>query len=224
MHKTESISGNAPVCIVSGPRISAAVSKRAFDIVGAVLLLICFAPTFFILGLCVALSSRGPIIYSQARVGREGRIFRFYKFRSMVVDADAVLRKHLDSDPGAAAQWDAYQKLDKDPRITPIGRFIRRSSLDELPQLWNVLRGDMSLVGPRPCMPAQVELYGSAWISYCLARPGLTGLWQVSGRNQLTFAERVMLDEHYVLNWSYGMDLAILIRTVKVVLYGVGSK
>lgn len=198
--------------------------KRAIDVTIALICVVLFFPLSVIVAIGVRHSSPGPIIYSQPRAGRGGRVFRFYKFRSMVEDSEEVLSSYLDSDPSAREEWAAYQKLDRDPRITPFGRFIRRSSLDELPQFWNVLKGDMSLVGPRPCMPQQLTLYGRHWASYCAVKPGLTGLWQVSGRNRLTYEQRVALDARYVRNWSIWLDLQILMKTVKVVLTGEGSR
>ncbi|MCG2592033.1 exopolysaccharide biosynthesis polyprenyl glycosylphosphotransferase [Ramlibacter sp. XY19] len=198
--------------------------KRGCDVAGAVFFLVLFSPLLLAVIVGIKLTSRGPVIYSQPRIGRGGRSFHFYKFRSMVSDADQVLTSFLDTDSEARQQWDQYQKLENDPRITPFGRFIRRTSLDELPQLWNVLVGDMSVVGPRPCMPNQKRLYGVYWPSYCAVRPGLTGLWQVSGRNRLTYAERVRLDASYVKNWSLWLDFKILVKTIRVVLTGDGSR
>lgn len=198
--------------------------KRLIDVVGAVGLLLLFLPLLFAVAIGVLLSSRGPIIYSQERVGLHGRKFRFYKFRSMVVNSEEVFSSFLDTDADARSQWEKYQKLDRDPRITAFGQFIRRTSLDEFPQFWNVLVGDMSLVGPRPCMPNQKDLYGVYWRDYCAVRPGLTGLWQVSGRNRLTYQQRVLLDAQYVRKWSLWRDAQILARTVGVVLTGHGSR
>lgn len=198
--------------------------KRLIDISGALFFFAVFLPLFVLIALGVALTSRGPIIYSQARIGMHGRRFRFYKFRSMVQNSDEVFNSFLDSDSEARSQWEQYQKLDRDPRITWFGRFIRRTSLDELPQFWNVLKGDMSIVGPRPCMPNQKCLYGVHWKAYCAVRPGLTGLWQVSGRNRRTYEQRVQFDAHYVQNWSLLLDIRILLRTVGVVITGYGSR
>jgi exopolysaccharide production protein ExoY len=198
--------------------------KRGIDIVAALVFFTVFLPLFVLVAIGVRWSSHGPALYSQPRVGRHGRTFRFYKFRSMVVDSDEVLSAFLDSDSEAKSQWDAYQKLSDDPRITPFGRFIRKTSLDELPQFWNVLKGDMSLVGPRPCMPDQERLYGRHWGTYCALKPGLTGLWQVSGRNKLTYAERVRLDARYANEWTLWLDAKILLKTVKVVLTNDGSQ
>jgi Undecaprenyl-phosphate galactose phosphotransferase WbaP len=201
-----------------------AVVKRCFDVVAAATFLIVFLPLFLVVALGVGLSSPGPIIYAQERIGRNGRSFRFYKFRSMVMNSDEVFSAFLDSCHEARVQWEQYQKLERDPRITPFGRFIRKTSLDELPQMWNVLVGDMSLIGPRPCMPQQKNLYGTYWGAYCAVRPGITGLWQVSGRNKLTYEQRVILDVRYVTGWSIWLDARILAKTVGVVLTGDGSK
>jgi exopolysaccharide production protein ExoY len=198
--------------------------KRAFDIAGALLFFTLFLPIYLAVALGVLLTSRGPIFYTQERIGQHGRSFRFYKFRSMVENSEEVFNSFLDSDHEARDQWERYQKLDRDPRITWFGQFIRRTSLDELPQFWNVLLGDMSIVGPRPCMPKQKNLYGAHWGAYCAVRPGLTGLWQVSGRNRLTYDQRVQLDAQYVRKWSIWLDLRILARTVGVVLTGHGSR
>jgi Undecaprenyl-phosphate galactose phosphotransferase WbaP len=201
-----------------------ATLKRALDIVLGGGLLLVLLPLLVLIAVGVWRSSSGPIIYSQPRAGRRGKPFRFYKFRSMVTNSEEFLTSFLESNPGAKSQWEEFQKLEDDPRITPFGRFIRRSSLDELPQLWNVLKGDMSLVGPRPCMVDQRVLYGRHWVAYCAVRPGLTGLWQVSGRNKLTYQQRVALDVDYIRRWSPWLDIKILLRTVRVVLTGDGSQ
>jgi exopolysaccharide production protein ExoY len=194
--------------------------KRAFDVCAALLLLVILLPVLLAIAIAVMTTSHGGVIYSQDRVGRNGRMFKFYKFRSMAVDSDALLNAFLDSSPELRSQWDVFQKLPSDPRVTAVGAVIRRTSLDELPQLWNVLLGDMSLVGPRPCMPDQVRLYGAAFHDYCNVRPGITGLWQVSGRNRLSYADRVRLDADYVRTWSLTLDLLILCKTAAVVCSG----
>jgi exopolysaccharide production protein ExoY len=199
--------------------IVALAIKRGIDIVGALTFFVVFGPLYVLVALCVRIGGGRPVHFCQMRLGRKGRSFRFYKFRSMVLDADQVLERHLAADAAARAEWDAYQKLENDPRILPVGRFLRQLSLDELPQFWNVLRGDMSLVGPRPCMERQRSLYGTAWGHYATMRPGLTGLWQVSRRNELTFAQRAELDIYYVEHWSLWLDCKILARTVRAVLF-----
>jgi exopolysaccharide production protein ExoY len=199
------------------------VGKRWMDVVGALVFLALFSPLFVIIALCVLCSSGGPVIYKQPRVGKNGRLFSFYKFRTMARDSDELLSSFLDSNSAARSQWETYQKLDSDPRITRLGRFLRKSSFDELPQFWNVLRGDMSLVGPRPCVPEQEARYGKHWKAYCSLRPGLTGLWQVSGRNRLSYQQRVDLDARYAQNWSVWLDLKIIAKTFWVVVTAHGS-
>lgn len=196
------------------------IAKRTLDIVGALAFLLVFAPLLLVIAACVGLTSGWPVHYRQTRIGRGGRPFHFYKFRSMVRDSDQVLQRVIDRNPEARAEWDAFQHLTNDPRITPVGRYLRKSSLDELPQFWNVLIGDMSLVGPRPCMEKQVGMFGNAWDHYCAVRPGISGLWQVSGRNRLTFAQRVELDVKYVDEWSFWLDLSILLKTFRAVAAG----
>lgn len=198
--------------------------KRSMDIAGALTFFIVLGPIYFIVALCVLVSMGRPVHYWQPRLGSEGASFRFFKFRSMVRNSDDVLDEFLSTNDMARTEWDTFQKLEKDPRITPLGQLIRRASLDELPQFWNVLIGDMSLVGPRPCMERQRSLYGDKWSSYCAVRPGITGLWQVSGRNRLSFAQRVELDVQYVNNWSIWLDIKILLKTVKAVVTGEGSR
>ncbi len=162
----------------------------------------------------------GPAFYTQDRVGRNGRVFRIWKLRSMVPDADRILEAYLATDPEARAEWDRMQKLKKDPRITPVGAFIRKTSLDELPQLWNVLVGDMSLVGPRPMLPDQISLYpGRAYYSM---RPGLTGFWQISSRNSSSFASRSAFDSRYNRRLSFYTDILVILATVRVVVRGTG--
>lgn len=198
--------------------------KRVFDILVAVFFFITFGWLYVLLWAGVLITSNRPGIYSQPRYGRDGKVFKFYKFRSMVVDSASVLENHLSSNVEARKQWAEFQKLDNDPRITRFGAFIRKTSLDELPQFWNVLIGDMSLIGPRPCMLSQKALYGSSWSFYSAVRPGITGLWQVSGRNQLTYLRRVDLDVEYVSTLSMSGDIAILLKTFHVVATGHGSR
>ena len=199
-------------------------TKRTIDIVGALTFFILFGPLYLLVALCVGLSMGRPVHFWQHRLGVNGERFRFYKFRSMVRNSDDVLDEFLSRNDMARTEWDTFQKLEKDPRITPVGHFIRKLSLDELPQFWNVLKGDMSLVGPRPCMERQRSLYGKSWEHYCAMRPGITGLWQVSGRNRLSYARRVELDVEYVTHWSLWLDIKILLKTVRAVLTGEGSK
>ncbi len=194
-------------------------AKRLLDIVLVLLALPFVVPLVLILALAVARDGGRPF-YGQARVGRGGRIFRMWKLRSMQPDADARLAEYLAASPEARAEWNARQKLARDPRITRLGRFLRASSLDELPQLWNVLRGDMSLVGPRPMMPEQRPLYPGE--AYYALRPGLTGPWQVSARSRSTFAERAAFDTGYEADLSLGTDLRLLFATVGAVTRGTG--
>jgi Undecaprenyl-phosphate galactose phosphotransferase WbaP len=196
--------------------------KRLFDIVAASLIIVLCAPLMGLVALLVKLDG-GPIFYGHTRVGYGQRSFPCWKFRTMVVDADKVLAQLLENDPVAREIWNTYYKLPEDPRINRFGRLLRKSSIDELPQLWNVIRGDMSLVGPRPITAKELEFYGTNAVEYLRCRPGITGIWQVSGRSELSFAERVALDTHYVRNWTFMMDVKIILRTFIVVLYRKGA-
>ena len=193
--------------------------KRGIDVLAVLLSLPVILPLIALLALLISLDGHSPF-YRQKRLGRHGRIFTLWKLRSMVEGADARLEAHLKADPAARAEWTLTQKLKEDPRITRIGRFLRKSSADELPQLWNVLRGDMSLVGPRPMMPDQASLYPGT--AYYALRPGITGSWQVSARNDSSFADRARFDTDYERRVSAATDLAILLATVRVVLRGTG--
>lgn len=193
--------------------------KRFLDIAAVLAAAPIVLPFIVFLGLMVALDGRNPF-YKQRRVGRDGRIFTMWKLRSMVHDADERLQAHLENDPEARAEWDDMQKLASDPRITRLGRVLRKTSLDELPQLWNVLIGDMSLVGPRPMMPEQQRLYPGA--AYYEMRPGITGYWQISDRNQTTFAARASYDNQYYRDISMSTDASVLLSTVAVVLRCTG--
>lgn len=176
-------------------------------------------PLILLMALLVACDGKNPF-FLQKRLGLNGRVFCIWKLRSMVVDAESRLKAHLDSDPEAREQWESTQKLKRDPRVTTVGRFLRKTSLDELPQLFNVLNGTMSLVGPRPMMVGQRHMYYGR--AYYRLRPGITGLWQISARNESEFVERVRYDEEYHRNLSGWLDLRILVRTVMVVLRGTG--
>jgi lipopolysaccharide/colanic/teichoic acid biosynthesis glycosyltransferase len=202
---------------------NSAAAQRGLDIVASILLLIFFAPLMIIIAIILYFSDPGPLFFEQHRLGRRGQPFRCWKFRSMVVDAEERLAALLRDDPQARAEWTVAQKLRADPRITRIGRFLRRSSLDELPQLFNVLRGEMSLVGPRPIVHAEIERYGRYFAEYCLVRPGITGLWQISGRNDTSYRRRVALDVTYARAKCLRLDLAILVLTVPRVLLARGS-
>lgn len=205
------------------PRISPlwSLGKRGFDVVGSLALLIVLSPVLAVLYALVARSGGSPI-YGHRRIGRGGKCFTCYKFRTMVPNAEAVLQSVLSENPDMQAEWLRDEKLRMDPRVTRVGDFLRRSSLDELPQLLNVLRGDMSLVGPRPATDMGIAYYGKARRWYFAVRPGMTGLWQVSGRNEVGFRRRVVLDTYYVRAQSFLLDIQILFRTVKVVLRGNG--
>ncbi|XCE77823.1 undecaprenyl-phosphate galactose phosphotransferase [Mangrovibacter phragmitis] len=196
--------------------------KRSFDLVCASLILITTSPLLVVLWYKVTRDG-GPAIYGHQRVGRHGKLFPCYKFRSMVMNSQEVLANLLATDPEAKAEWDKDFKLKNDPRITTVGRFIRKTSLDELPQLFNVLKGEMSLVGPRPIISAELERYDQDVDYYLMAKPGMTGLWQVSGRNDVDYETRVYFDSWYVKNWSLWNDIAILFKTVKVVLHRDGA-
>lgn len=195
------------------------VFKRVLDVTLVLLALPIVLPVVLLLALAILRDGHAPFYWND-RVGRSGRIFRMLKLRTMVHDADARLEAHLASDPEAAAEWASTQKLKCDPRITRFGRILRKTSLDELPQLWNVLKGDMSLVGPRPMMPNQRVLYPGR--AYYALRPGVTGPWQVSDRNESTFAARADYDLDYHRNLSFTHDLRLLMQTVAVVLRGTG--
>ena len=192
--------------------------KRALDIVVASTALVAAAPAMAAVFLLIKTTGRGPALFSQSRIGYGGRLFRCWKFRTMVVDADERLEAHLADNPDAAREWELTRKLENDPRITRLGKFLRRSSLDELPQLINVLAGDMSCVGPRPVVPRELAKYGPATPDYLRARPGLTGLWQVSGRSALSYDHRVALDVDYVRRRSFWLDVTILARTLPAVM------
>lgn len=171
----------------------------------------------------IKLEDGGPVLYANERIGYRGRKFKAWKLRSMVTDGSEVLRRYLEAHPEEAAVWESTQKLKHDPRLTRIGKIIRMTSIDEMPQLWNVLIGEMSIVGPRPMLEHQVAMYGPSFELYKQVRPGITGLWQVSGRNKLTFADRVKLDKYVIQNWSVWLDLYILARTASAVLTADGA-
>ena len=204
-------------------RPSARFAKRTLDL--AITLLA--APfVAVIVAICVALiriEGKGPVFYGNERIGLHGKRFKAWKIRSMMPDGEEILAKYLAENPSEAIEWHATQKLRRDPRITRVGSFIRKTSIDELPQLWNVLIGQMSVVGPRPVLENQIAMYGPSFSLYKQVRPGITGLWQVSGRNELTFHERVKLDKYVIQNWSVWLDLYILARTAGVVLTAKGA-
>jgi lipopolysaccharide/colanic/teichoic acid biosynthesis glycosyltransferase len=189
----------------------------------ALLALIFTLPIMLGVGFAIFLQDGGPVLFAHRRVGRDGRSFRCLKFRSMAIDAEARLAGLLARDPQARAEWAEDHKLRNDPRVTALGEFLRKSSLDELPQLFNVLRGEMSLVGPRPIVEAEIVKYGRRFDQYCAVKPGITGLWQVSGRNDTTYRTRVALDCVYAANRSLMLDARVLVATVPAVLMRRGS-
>lgn len=209
----------APSITTSRPWLYRSLVKRPLEVLLVLATSPVVLPLVLLLAAIILLDGRNPF-YAQQRVGREGRVFRMWKLRSMVHDADRQLQAHLDADPEAKQEWETTQKLRNDPRITAVGRVLRAASLDELPQLWNVVTGDMSLVGPRPMMPCQQVLYPGD--GYYRLRPGVTGLWQTTGRNRTTFAARAWYDDRYERGLTFTTDAAILLRTVAVVLGRTG--
>lgn len=199
------------------------VVKRGLDLLLVVALLPILLPLCAAIALCVRLSSHGPTFFPHRRIRRHGAFFSMWKFRTMCVNSTEVLENYLREHPEARAEWKKNHKLKRDPRVTPVGNFLRRTSLDELPQLWNVLSGTMSLVGPRPIVAAEVEKYGDFFVDYCAVKPGITGLWQVSGRSRTSYAQRVQLDHRYARQWSLSIDLLILVRTLHSVVNQDGA-
>jgi len=205
----------------SGTNTSA---KRILDVVVASIALIFVLPLLILVGVLIRLQDGGQAVYSQKRYGRNGRTFKCYKLRSMVANADQRLIEILAQDPEARIEWDQTQKLTHDPRITPLGRFIRKTSIDELPQLFNILKGEMSIVGPRPIVENEITKYGEFYRDYCSVRPGLTGLWQVEGRSDTTYEQRVQLDVKYATTRNFTGDIMIMLRTVPAVLLSRGAR
>jgi lipopolysaccharide/colanic/teichoic acid biosynthesis glycosyltransferase len=203
-------------------RASDALLVRTLDVSIALAVILFALPLLLIIAMAVATQGPGGIVFAHQRIGKDGKPFKCLKFRSMVRDAEARLKDLLDNDPEARAEWARDHKLRKDPRITPIGDFLRRSSLDELPQVFNVLRGEMSIVGPRPIVVAEIDRYGRRFCDYCSVKPGITGLWQVSGRNDVSYRRRVALDTVYARRKSFALDVKILFLTVPAVLLGSG--
>jgi len=199
------------------------VIKRCWDILLILVSMPVMLPILGAVSAVILLNSPGPVFYSHRRIRKNGAFFSMWKFRTMCVNSTEVLEEYLARHPAAHAEWSQTHKLRKDPRITPLGGFLRRYSLDELPQLWNVLMGQMSLVGPRPIVAAEVEKYGDSFESYCSVKPGLTGLWQVSGRSELSYDARVALDTEYVERWSLTKDLMILLKTFASVVNQDGA-
>jgi exopolysaccharide production protein ExoY len=192
--------------------------SRTLDVIAATLLLILVLPLMALCAIAVLLTSGGPILFRHPRIGRNGEVFDCLKFRTMIRDADKAIEDVLNRSPQNREQWKALQKLKKDPRTTPLGALLRRYCLDELPQLFNILAGQMSMVGPRPIIATEIERYGANFALYCSVKPGLTGLWQVSGRHRLSYSERVELDASYVRSRTLALDLLILWKTGPVVL------
>lgn len=189
--------------------------KRIFDIVFSIIVIMFLFPFFLLIALIIRATSPGPAIYYQNRIGRGGKHFKCYKFRTMLPDADARLDEILASHPDIKREWDTNHKLKNDPRITSIGRFLRQTSLDELPQFWNVLKGDLSVVGPRPVVEEELtKHFGDKANIILTIRPGITGIWQVSGRSDTTYAKRIALDEHYIKTRSLLLDCKIIVITI----------
>lgn len=196
---------------------------RGFDIAVAAIVLAMVLPLLILLGLAVVITDPGPVFFVQRRIGYRGRHFNCFKFRSMKVNAEALLEAHLHASERARQEWETDRKLRADPRVTAVGALMRRLSLDEFPQLVNVLMGDMSIVGPRPIVAAEVPRYGRYFVSYCRVRPGLTGLWQTSGRNDTSYRRRIAMDVTYVSRKSLALDIWLLFRTVPAVLFSRGA-
>jgi len=199
------------------------ITKRSFDLVCATIALVVFSPLFVLIAAFIKISDGGPVFYRHQRIGCGSRSFMCLKFRTMAVNCDDVFRRYLRESPQAAEEWRETRKLRQDPRITPIGSVLQQLSLDELPQLINIVRGEMSVVGPRPIVGEEMKLYGDAAVFYLRARPGLTGPWQVSGRNDVSYERRVDLDRAYVGSWSLWTDVVIVLRTIPAVILARGT-
>lgn len=199
------------------------ILKYIFDFSISFAVLMVLLPVLLIIGILVSINSKGPIIYKGVRVGKSGKLFKCYKFRTMYIDGDSIIEQYFDRYPQKCKEWDKYKKLQNDPRVTTFGRILRKTSLDELPQIVNVLKGEMSLVGPRPYLPDELADMGESRNIILQARPGITGYWQVNGRNNVTFKERLNMETWYVCNWSVWIDIVLLWRTVKVVVSGKGA-
>lgn len=223
--RTVSLSGIGGVEMVNQGRMQLLrVEKWLLDKGLAVLAFVALLPFFVVIPVLVKLTSRGPVFYRQERLGWRGAPIKVWKFRSMYVDADRRLEAILSSDPAKRAEWNANFKLKDDPRVTPLGRFMRKTSIDEFPQLFNVFSGEMALVGPRPIVEKEVKYYGASYGIFSSVKPGVTGLWQATGRSDIGYARRVALDCEYVLNWSPWLDVWILFRTVYAVLFMRGAR
>ena len=219
------VSQNAGLAPVMGPQklFRYRVIKRGLDLAILTALLPVLLFLIAAVSLAVRISSPGPIFFSHRRIRRHGRFFSMWKFRTMCVNSAEVLEDYLAANPEARKEWRKSHKLKDDPRVTRVGNFLRRTSLDELPQLWNVITGSMSLVGPRPIVAAEVEKYGEFFSDYCMVKPGVTGLWQVSGRSSVSYPERVQLDRQYAHHWSLTGDAKILVRTLSSVVNQDGA-
>lgn len=218
--------GSAAESDFAAPLLTWSVSrgvKRAMDVVGSALALLVLSPLMIALTMALAVESRGHPIFVQQRIGRSGSMFKIFKFRTMSRGAEDLLQGSLEDDADLASEWATLRKLRDDPRVTRVGRILRKYSLDELPQFVNVLVGHMSLVGPRPIVEDELPLFGDHLPTVLTMRPGLTGLWGVSGRNELGYVERVRLEDRYVRVWTLGLDISILLRTIPLVLRGRGA-
>lgn len=197
--------------------------KRTGDLLICGTLLPFLLPVLFIISLLIRMKSKGPAIYTQIRLGHQGKPFKLYKFRTMVDNADQLLDSYLEQDPEMALEWEETHKLHDDPRVTSFGKLLRKTSLDELPQIFNILKGEMTLVGPRPIVDEEIKKYGRYYEEYCGLHPGLTGLWQISGRSDTTYERRLACDHYYANNWSPALDMKILLKTLPVALKGFGA-
>lgn len=219
-----SVNGLGGIEMVNQRRIHGLMlEKRLVDTMLAFFISILALPFFFVVPILIKLTSKGPVFYKAKRLGRKGKCIYVWKFRSMYVNADERLEAILEEDPELKAEFERDFKLKNDPRITPLGRFLRKTSIDELPQLWNVLKGEMALVGPRPIVEKEIAYYGADYEIFSLMKPGITGLWQVAGRSDVDYAERVAFDKFYVLNWNPWMDIWIVLKTVFAVIKMKGS-
>ena len=229
LSRTPALRGNAPTdwtpLIVAAPicdPLHDKMSKRLLDVIGAALLLLAAAPLMLAVALLIR-GDGGPAIFRHRRIGARGKPFYCLKFRTMHIHAREMLQRHLEADAAARKEWEASFKLKNDPRVTRIGRFLRRTSLDELPQLFNVLAGEMSLVGPRPIIREEIQRYAGDFAFYAYCRPGLTGIWQISGRSDVDYSQRVYLDMIYVCGWTIWRDLMIIMITPKVFFVKSGA-
>jgi len=230
LYATDAVRGVTPVIPMADQVRAGEALKRAFDIVFTLLVAVLGMPFYLLIAALIKLTSEGPVLFLQERAGQDGRLFRFYKFRTMLVDNSDHQHRSFAEDfikgrlmnSGEEGDRRVF-KLQNDPRVTSIGRFLRKTSLDELPQFINVLRGEMTLVGPRPPLSYELDHYKEWHRGRLAVKPGLTGLWQVSGRSTVPFDEMVMLDLYYIENWSLALDLKIILRTVPVMLFGLGG-